>query len=100
MAKNNVRKKPTVKEMASAIIEINNKTNELYKIVKQIDGALGLFVEMEGKTEEFNAYINKKVEEMENTNDTKTDGKADKQNLQADTEDKSSRTKGVRKKKS
>ena len=41
MAKNNVRKKPTVKEMASAIIEINNKTNELYKIVKQIDGALG-----------------------------------------------------------
>tara|TARA_R100000353_G_scaffold27235_2_gene22961 strand:+ start:1675 stop:1977 length:303 start_codon:yes stop_codon:yes gene_type:complete len=100
MAKNNVRKKPTVKEMASAIIEINNKTNELYKIVKQIDGALGLFVEMEGKTEEFNAYINKKVEEMENTNDTKADGKADKQNLQTDTEDKSSRTKGVRKKKS
>ena len=100
MAKNNVRKKPTVKEMASAIIEINNKTNELYKIVKQIDGALGLFVEMEGKTEEFNAYINKKVEEMENTNDTKADGKADKQNLQTDTEDKSSRAKGVRKKKS
>lgn len=100
MAKNNVRKKPTVKEMASAIIEINNKTNELYKIVKQIDGALGLFVEMEGKTEEFNAYINKKVEEMENTNDTKADGEADKQNLQTDTEDKSSRTKGVRKKKS
>ena len=99
MAKTNVRKKPTVKEMASAIIEINNKTNELYKIVKQIDGALGLFVEMEGKTEEFNAYINKKVEEMENTNDTKADGEADKQNLQTDTEDKSSRTKGVRKKK-
>ena len=100
MAKNNVRKKPTVKEMASAIIEINNKTNELYKIVKQIDGALGLFVEMEGKTEEFNAYINKKVEEMENTNDTKADGEADKQNLQTNTEDKSSGTKGVRKKKS
>jgi hypothetical protein len=101
MAKNNVRKKPTSKEMASAIIEINNKTNELYKVVKQIDSILGLYVEMKGDKEKFGAYVDKKYEEYnaqaEAENDTEKDGESDKENIQADSKDEGSGAKGVRK---
>ena len=103
MAKNNVRKKPTAKEMASAIIEISNKTNELYNIVKQLDSIIGLYIDMKGDKEQFSAYVDDKHEafiaEMEKRrNDAKENEKADKPNLQGDTDGESSGTKGVRKK--
>ena len=101
MAKNSVRKKPTAKEMASAIIEINNKTNELYSVVRQLDSILGLYIDMKDDKTKFNAYVDKAQKEhqaqMEKENDTKKNGKADKPNLQGDTDGKSSGTKGVRK---
>tara|TARA_R110000824_G_scaffold32377_2_gene104567 strand:- start:354 stop:674 length:321 start_codon:yes stop_codon:yes gene_type:complete len=98
--KNNVRKKPTAKEMASAIIEINNRTNELLGITRQLDSIFGLYIEMKGDKEQFNAYIGemqkKHQEEMEATNDAKENGTADNQNLQGDTDGESSGTEGIR----
>ncbi len=99
--KNNVRKKPTAKEMASAIIEINHRTNDLYNVVKQLDSVIGLYIEMKGDKEKFSAYVDDKHEafiaEMEKKDDAEKDGKADNQNLQGDTDGESSGTKGVRK---
>tara|TARA_R100001594_G_scaffold149739_1_gene208432 strand:- start:352 stop:663 length:312 start_codon:yes stop_codon:yes gene_type:complete len=98
--KNNVRKKPTAKEMASAIIEINNRVNGLHNVVKQLDSILGLYIEMKGDKKQFNAYVDKRYDdymaEMEK-NDTKKDENADKPNLQGNTEDEGSGAKGVRK---
>ena len=100
-SKNKVRKKPTSKEMASAIIEINNRTNELYKVVKQMDSILGLYVEMNGDKEKFGAYVDKKYEEynaqMEAENDAKKDGESNKEDIQKDSKDEGSGAEGVRK---
>ena len=101
MAKNNVRKKPTAKEMASAIIEINHRTNELLAMMKQIDSIIGLYIEMKGDKEQFSAYVDemskKHQKEMEKANDAKENAEADNQNLQGDTDGESSGTEGVRK---
>tara|TARA_R100001594_G_C3978986_1_gene249596 strand:- start:527 stop:841 length:315 start_codon:yes stop_codon:yes gene_type:complete len=101
MAKNKVRKKPTVKEMASAIIEINHRTNELLAMMRQMDGIIGLYIEMKGDKEKFNAYVDeaskKHQEEMEAKNDAEGNAETDDSNLQGNTKDESSGTEGVRK---
>ena len=98
--KNRVKKKPTAKEMASAIIEINGKTNELYKVLKDIDGILGLYIEMKGDKDKFNVFLKEKHEEyerkMKEENDKKANGKADNLNLQGDTDGEGSRAEGIR----
>ena len=98
--KNKVKKKPTAKEMASAIIEINNKTNELYSVVKQLDSVIGLYIEMKGDKEKFSVYIDKAQKEfqakMEKENDKKEDGISDKENIQGDTDGEGSRAEGIR----
>ena len=93
--KNKVRKKPTAKEMASAIIEINTKVNDSYRIVRELDNIIGLYINMKGDMKEFNAFLEKKVKEK---NDTKENEKPDKPNLQGDTGDEGSGTEGVREK--
>ena len=100
--KNKVRKKPTAKEMASAIIEINNKLEQLLRVTKELDSVLGLYVEMKGDKKQFNAYIDKKyvqyqkeMEEMRK-HDEEKNAKADTPNLQGDTDGEGSRTEGVR----
>ena len=45
MAKNKVRKKPTAKEIASAVIEINNKVNHSLRMGEELDNVLGLYIE-------------------------------------------------------
>ena len=55
--KNKVRRKPTAKEMASAIIEINNKVNECFSVLRQLDEILGLYVKMKGDSDKFNKFI-------------------------------------------
>ena len=101
MAKNSVRKKPTIKEMASAIIEINHRTNELLSMMRQMDGIIGLYIEMKGDKEQFSAYVDevskKHQEEMEAKNDAEGNAETDDSNLQGNTEDESSGTEGVRK---
>ena len=44
--RNKVRKKPTAKEMASAIIEINNKVNECFSFCRELDNIFGLYISM------------------------------------------------------
>ena len=98
--KNRVKKKPTAKEMASAIIEINGKTNELYKVLRDLDGIVGLYIEMKGDKEKFNAYVDSKYKEHNTQgkkDDKKTNGKADKKDIPANPGNTRSRTEGIRK---
>ena len=93
--RNKVRKKPTAKEMASAIIEINNKVNECFSFCRELDNIFGLYISMKKDIKEFNAFIEKKAKEKD---DTKKDEKPDKPNLQGDTDSKGSGSEGVREK--
>ena len=96
--KNKVRRKPTAKEMASAIIEINTKVNELTIVCRELDRVLGMYIEMKGDLKKFNAYVEQLVKKKEQEqNDSKTNENVDKPNLQGDTDGESSGTKGVRK---
>ena len=69
MAKNKVKKKPTAKEMASAIIEVNTKINDVYNIVRELDNIIGLYITMKKDMKEFNSFLEKKMKEKE-SNDT------------------------------
>ena len=97
MAKNKVKKKPTAKEMASAIIEVNTKINDVYNIVRELDNIIGLYITMKKDMKEFNSFLEKKMKEKE-SNDTEKNEKADRPNLQGDTDGESSGTEGVREK--
>ena len=99
------KKKPTIKEVASVTIEINQKVNEIakgldeaYAIIRQLDSIIGMYVDMNGHNEKFNAHIIQKQKEAQEANDAKADGEADKPNLQGDTEGESSGSKGIREK--
>ena len=92
----NFKKKPTVNELGNAIVEINNSVNELINVAHNLDNILGMYIRMEGKLDEFNEYLEVKTKEM--IDEQKTNGKADKQDIQADTKDEGSGSKGVRKK--
>ena len=100
MTKNNVRKKPTAREMASAKIEINTRVNELYKVTKELDNVIGLFIEMKGEKDNLNTYIEKRYreyhEEMEKKNEQKANGKVDKGDISANPDNPRSGTEGVR----
>ncbi len=97
--KNKVRKKPTAKEMASAIIEINAKVNEVTIVCRELDRVLGMYIEMKGDLENFNAYVEQIVKKkQEEQNDSKANEKPDKPNLQGDTDGEGSRTERVREK--
>ena len=92
----NFKKKPTVNELGNAIVEINNRVNELINVAHNLDNILGMYIRMEGKLDEFNEYLEVKTKEM--IDEQKANGKADKQDIQADTKDEGSGSKGVRKK--
>jgi hypothetical protein len=92
----NFKKKPTVNELGNAIVEINNRVNELINVAHNLDNILGMYIRMEGKLDEFNEYLEVKTKEM--IDEQKANGKADKQDIQANTKDEGSGSKGVRKK--
>ena len=72
-----VKKKPTAKEMASAIIEVNNKVNELHNIMRSLDNVVGLYIRMNGDLEKFNEYIQQETEKAkESKNDEKANGES------------------------
>lgn len=89
------KKKPTNKEMANAIVEINNRVNEIANVIYNLDNVVGMYIRMKGDLEDFNKYLEQKAKEMED--DSKTDGKAAESDIQKDTDDESSGTEGVRK---
>tara|TARA_R110002012_G_C11230904_1_gene564007 strand:+ start:242 stop:529 length:288 start_codon:yes stop_codon:yes gene_type:complete len=90
-----VRKKPTIKEIAGVIIELNQKIEIIHRNMVQLDNVLGHYIEFNKDLEKFNLYLGKVKEE----HDKKTNDNADKPNLQGDTDGKGSGTKGIRKKK-
>ena len=75
MAKNKVKKKPTAKEIASAIIEINTKVNDCFAIIRELDNVLGIYISMKGDMKKFNKFLEKTVKEA---NDTKGNEESDK----------------------
>ena len=89
------KKKPTNKEMANAIVEINNRVNEIANVMYNLDNVVGMYIRMKGDLEDFNKYLEQKAKEMKD--DSKTDGEAAKSDIQKDTDDESSGTEGVRK---
>jgi hypothetical protein len=108
MAKNNVKKKPTAKEIASAVIEINHKVNELsqgldrvFNITKQLDSVFGLYLGMKGEKDTFSAYLDEKEKEykaqMEKENDKKANGESNTEDIPENTENEGSGAEGVRK---
>ena len=67
----NVKKKPTIKEISRAILELNNRTNTLHTMLLDLEKAFSLYVDMEKKNEKFSKYIDKKVKEWKKENDAK-----------------------------
>ena len=88
-------KKPTVRELANALIEVNNRVNDVRQYCTQLDKIVGLILQMNNQTKEFNDYLDKLGKE----NDKKANATTDKKDIPADTGDKGGRAKGVRKKK-
>ena len=94
MAKNKVKKKPTAKEIASAIIEITTKVNDCFAIIRELDNVLGLYISMKGDMKKFNKFLEKTVKEA---NDTKGNEESDKKDIQANSGNEGSGSEGVRK---
>ena len=89
------RKKPTARELAGAVIEINNRVTETRQYCNQLDKIIGLILQMNNQTEKFNKFLDK----LGKKNDMKANATTDKKDLPTDTGDKRRRPKGVRKKK-
>ena len=89
------KKKPTIKELASVVIDINNKLNSLMGFVGDIEKAFSLYVQMNKHDAAFTEYIQAKIKEHD---DTKKDGDADTPNLKGDTDGEGSGTERVREK--
>lgn len=89
-----VKKKPTMKEIVSTIIELNNRVTSVMGLLSELEKAFSLYVEMNKDGKKFKEFIDKKVKEW---NDAKENGKADGQDISADSKDESSGSEGVRK---
>ncbi len=92
-----IRKKPTMKEMAGVIIEINKKVEHALSYINQLDNVLGLYIQFNKHNSEFNEFIEKKQKELKEKNDQKENGKTDKEDISSDSGDKGTGAKGVRK---
>ena len=90
-----VKKKPTMKEVVSTVLELNNRLNSLMGFLSELEKAFSLYIEMKKDNEKFKKFLDKKVKEW---NDAKANGKADGQDISADSKNESSGSKGVRKK--
>ena len=90
-----VKKKPTMKEVVSTVLELNNRVNSLMGFLSELEKAFSLYIEMKKDNEKFKKFLDKKVKEW---NDAKANGKADGQDISADSKNESSGSKGVRKK--
>ena len=90
-------KKATNKEITQAIIDINGKLNHLYSMIRGFDSIFTIYLEQKGDKKALEKKLNELEKEQEKKNEQEKNGKADKPNLQGDTNGKSSGTKGVRK---
>ena len=92
-----VKKKPTLKEVTSSVLELNNRVNSVMGLMSELEKAFSLYIEMNKHNKKFSKFIDNKVKEWKE-NDAKGNGNADKSNLQGDTDGESSGSKGVREK--
>ena len=90
-----VRKKPTIKEIAGVVIELNHKIQYLSDSLNKLDNVLGYYIQMNKDLEKFDKYLNKLREE----HDKKTNDSPDNSNLPGDTDGEGSRSERIRKKK-
>ena len=100
--------KPTNKDRDRAIGELIGKSTELadgvnksHEVIRQLDIILGMYIQMKGDKKAFDKYLaetQEKLKKEQEENDAKTNGDADKPNLQGDTDGESSGTEGVREK--
>jgi hypothetical protein len=93
-----VRKKPTAREIASAIIEMNERLTQVGNYTNHVDRIFGLYLDFKGERKEFENYVNELIKKENKANDEKKDGSPDKKDLPKDTKNKRRRTKGIRKK--
>ena len=98
MSQNN-KKKATNKELTQAIIDLNQRLNHIFNMVRGFDTIFTVYLEQKGDKEMLEKKLNELQKEHERReNEQKKNAKADNQNLQGDTDGESSGTKGVRKK--
>ena len=93
-----VNKKPTIKEITNSVLFIKDELDMCKRVIQDLEKAFSLYVEMKDDNAKFSDYIDVKIKEWKKANDAKENGKADKPNLQGDTDGESSRPKRVRKK--
>ena len=94
-----VNKKPTIREMTSTILELNNRVTSVMGLLSELEKAFSLYIEMNNDGDKFTEFIDEKFKEYKKEqDDAEADGNADKPNLQGDTDGESSGTKGIRKK--
>ena len=90
-------KKATNKEITQAIIDINGRINHMYNMIRGFDSIFTIYLEEKGDKEMLEEKLSELQKEQEKKNEQEKNGKADKPNLQGDTDGESSGTKGVRK---
>mgnify|MGYP003151397943 CR=1 FL=1 len=94
------KKKPTIKEVANALIEVNKKVNDAFHVLRDIDNLLGLYIRMKNDLDEFNVFVKDKVDErkkeMEEKNDSKGNGSPDAIDIPTTPDDAGSGTEGIR----
>ena len=93
--KNKFKKKPTNKELANTIVEISNRMNYLYNIVRGFDGIFSIYLDMKGDKEKLEKEL-ERLEKEKKENEQKRNGEPDKENLSGDTDGERSRAEGVR----
>jgi len=91
------KKKATNKELTNAVIDINQRINHMYNMIRGFDSIFTIYLEEKGDKEMLEKKLDELQKEQEKKNEQEKNGKADKPNLQGDTNGKSSGTKGVRK---
>ena len=93
-------KKATNKEITNAIIEVNTKVDRLFRLCQQLDGILGLYIEMKGDKEPLDTLIQKRYEEhdkmMKEKHDKEANGKSDSKDIPKNSRDEGSGTERVR----
>ena len=96
MSQNN-KKKATNKELTQAIIDLNQRLNHIFNMVRGFDTIFTVYLEQKGDKEMLEKKLNELQKEHERReNEQKKNAKADNQNLQGNTDGESSGTKGVR----
>ena len=94
------RKKPTINELANVILELRDKLDEAMLVIRNLDNVIGLYIKMNGHLDEFNKYIEKEMERRkeEMNSDKSGNETANEENIQTDSKNERSGTKGIRKK--